>query len=335
MGLETPYAPEGREILSLLRKRAPDEEVQEVINAIHVQAAEHGITDVLIPSTDAYVTSICYIGSKSLSHVLSCIERCKERLLSVGPASEAARRQIIESVVSYWRDQPGIAVNIVDKLLNYTILTPLSVIEWALNAERLGSCKELASPYLFEMVDGTVSKVTNRVRQILAARLDATATLPADQLAMVDETLAREREAMRSLLKTIEDAVSGVAAGAADGFMEADGGPELPNEDDAVLVKKWGERWARVFRRKAAVEEAIVGAEAVAGAIAASERKAAQQKEEAAAKEKAEREAAEAAEAAAAEAAGAAEEAAPATENGTEAAGNGADYMEEDVADAV
>ncbi|KAK3065919.1 hypothetical protein LTS18_002241, partial [Coniosporium uncinatum] len=64
----TPYAPEGREILQLLRKKAPESQIQEVIERIHTQAAEHGVSDPLIPSTDAYMTSICFIGSKSLSH---------------------------------------------------------------------------------------------------------------------------------------------------------------------------------------------------------------------------------------------------------------------------
>src|SRR4051794_13043061 len=118
--------------MALLRKKAPEEDIQAILNLVREKAVGMGVADPLIPSTDAYVTSICAIGSKSLSHVLSCIERCKERLLAIGPQSETARRQIITSVMDYWKDQPGIGVNIIDKLLNYTILTPMSVIEWAL-----------------------------------------------------------------------------------------------------------------------------------------------------------------------------------------------------------
>lgn len=268
--LETPYAQEGRAILQLLRKKAPEEEIQAQIDVIHAQATDLGLEDPLIASTDAYMTAICFIGSKSLSHVLSCIERCKERLLNLGPVSEAARRQIITSVVDYWKDQPGTAVNIVDKLLNYTILSPESVIGWALgqHEQGLGNGAGLSEGWRYEMVAGTVGKVTNRVRQIAAARIQAkTQGLPEEQIQMIEEALGRERDAMRALFAMIEDSVGGVATGASDGLIEAEGGPL--DEGDVDLVKNWGGRWARVFRRKLAVEETIVGEMAMAVSLAA------------------------------------------------------------------
>lgn len=260
---ETPYSTEGRQILALLKKKAPETEIQPLIDAINEQAAEHGIADPLVASTDAYMTAVCFIGSKSLSHVLSCIERCKERLLNIGPQSEAARSQIVKSVVEYWKDQPGTAVNIVDKLLNYTIVTPESVILWALGAESLGNGSALAEGWRYEMIAVTVGKVTNRVRQIVQARVQAVAGgLPDDQIKMLEETLQKERHAMRQLFANIGDSVGGIAQGASDGFIEAEGTIGF-GEKEAKLVKLWGERWARVFRRKLSVEEAVVGEAAV------------------------------------------------------------------------
>lgn len=260
---ETPYSSQGREILALLRKKAPETEIQPLIDAINEQAAEHGITDPLVASTDAYMTAVCFIGSKSLSHVLSCIERCKERLLNIGPQSEGARRQIVKSVVEYWKDQPGTAVNIVDKLLNYTIVTPESVILWALGTESLGNGSALAQGWRYEMIAVTIGKVTNRVRQIVQARVQAVAGgLPDDQIKMLEETLEKERHAMRQLFASIDDSVSGIAQGASDSFIEAEGSIGF-GEKEAKLVKMWGERWGRVFRRKLAVEEAVVGESAV------------------------------------------------------------------------
>ncbi|EON66612.1 hypothetical protein W97_05858 [Coniosporium apollinis CBS 100218] len=262
---QTPYAPEGRELLTLIRKKAPEEQIQEVIDRIHDQAAEHGISDVLIPSTDAYVTAICFIGSKSLSHVLSCIERCKERLLDIGKASDAARRQVIASVVDYWKDQPGIAVNIVDKLLNYSIVSPMNVVQWALG-DHLGAGEALTQSWVYEMVAGTVGKVTNRMRQIADARLER--GLSAEQIELIDQHLLKERESMRELFRFIDDAVTGIASGAADGFIERDGEKGF-GEEEGKLIKAWGGRWARVFRRKAAVEESIVGEAAMEAKVAA------------------------------------------------------------------
>ncbi|KAF2404686.1 cap binding protein [Trichodelitschia bisporula] len=252
----TPYAAEGRQILALLRSRAADTELQVPIDAIHSQALAHGVLDPLVSSTDAYMTAICFIGSKSLSHVLSNIERCKERLLAIGAQSDAARRQIIQSVVSYWAYHPGTAVNIVDKLLNYTIVTPESVVQWALGPDALRDGRVLAEWWRYEMVSVTMFKVTNRVRQIVKARVaGARGALGANEVQLLDDTLEKERVGERALFGSIVEAVSGLANGATEGaIIEGEGG-----EEEGNLVRTWAGRWARVFGRKMAVEEAIVG----------------------------------------------------------------------------
>lgn len=255
-------------MLQLLKARKPESDVQEFVDRINAAAAEHNVAEPLVASTDAYVTCICLIGSKSLSHVLSCIERCKDRLLNLEP--DAARRQIITSVVEYWKDQPGNAVNIVDKLLNYTIVSPEGVVTWALGQGEhgLGDGSGLADGWRYEMVAGTVGKVTNRVRQIVAARIQAKSQgLPDDQIKMLDDTLHSERAAMRALFGLIEDVVGAIADGASDVLLEAEG--QRLTEHEAGLVRGWGEKWARVFRRKAAVEETVVSEMSVAVALAA------------------------------------------------------------------
>ncbi|PLB34484.1 NCBP1 family protein [Aspergillus candidus] len=249
----TPYANEGKELMQLIRKKATDEEIQPVMASIEEQAKGLGVEDPMLPSTDAFVTAICFVGSKSLSHVLSCIERNKERLLAIGPKSPAARRQIITSVMEYWADQPGIGINIIDKLLNYTILTPLSVIEWAL-VDKLDAGAILAKTHVFEMVSATVGKVTNRLRQIVAARTQPGLYEP--QLSLLDETLKRENADMQSLFNVIEDRVVSVAGGSNDELMErGDGSGNLPEDE---IIRQWGQRWLRAFRRKAAVEQAFI-----------------------------------------------------------------------------
>ncbi|CZT06031.1 hypothetical protein WAI453_005238 [Rhynchosporium graminicola] len=245
---DTPFAQEGQEIMALLRKKSPEDAIQPILDRIHTQALEMKLGDELVCSTDAYVTAICYIGSKSLSHVLSCIERCKERLLALGPASPAARKQIIDSVMEYWKDQPGIGVNIVDKLLNYTILSPSSVVSWALSKDgtRLGQA------HVYEMISSTIGKVTNRVRQVVRAK-KVPGLLP-EQQALMDETVERERKAMKDLFDVMEDELVAWASGSKDQMVQ--GGDQGGPEDQ--MIKQWGERWLRVFRRKIAVEEAWV-----------------------------------------------------------------------------
>lgn len=252
--------------MQAIRKREPDEVLQGHINAIHELAEQHGLSEPLVASTDAFMTSICFVGSKSLSHVLSCIERCKDRLLDIGRQSVPARKQIITSVMGYWHDQPGVGVNIVDKLLNYTILTPVAVIEWVL-LEHHDAGAALARSHMYEMVSMTVAKVSHRVRQVLTARLQPRAdeAVPAEEQARVlDETLQMERAEQARLFGVIGDALVGFAEGNNDEMIEAD-------HDGARdrLIREWGVRWLRVFRRKAAVEEAFIGNELAAAEAAA------------------------------------------------------------------
>jgi nuclear cap-binding protein subunit 1 len=110
------------------------------------------------------------------------------------------------------------------------------------------------------MVSITMFKVTNRVRQVVHERDNP--ALPFDSRKQIDEALPNERQAMRDLFSAIEDAVAGVASGAQDEMMEQYDGPS----EERDLIMLWGARWARVWRRKAAVEEAVVG-EAVVGAL--------------------------------------------------------------------
>jgi nuclear cap-binding protein subunit 1 len=89
--------------------------------------------------------------------------------------------------MEYWKDQPGIGVNIVDKLLNYTILSPASVVEWALGKQG----KRLGEAFVYEMVSATIGKVTGRVRQVV--RATKAPGLTAEQRKLLEEGAERER----------------------------------------------------------------------------------------------------------------------------------------------
>ncbi|KAI1802282.1 MIF4G like-domain-containing protein [Daldinia bambusicola] len=235
----TPFAAEGREIAALLKRKAPDEEIQPIIDRIHSAALDQAI-DPLVSSTDVFMTAVCWVGSKSLSHVLACIERTKDRLLDSGAASEAARAQIITAVVSYWSAHPGVAITIIEKLLNYSIITPGAVIDWALAGDRAGPYGQaLSKSWVFELVFNTVVKVTSRLRQVVSSGSN--------------ETTEEEVASMRELFKNMEDALVSWAQGTKDQIMDpvvSDGGEDI--------IKRWGERWLRVFRRRSAIEETFL-----------------------------------------------------------------------------
>ncbi|KAH6652221.1 cap binding protein [Truncatella angustata] len=238
----TPFSAEGKELATLLKKKSPDEEIQPVVDRIHSAALELSI-DPLVSSTDVFVTAVCWVGSKSLSHVLAAIERTKDRLLDIGAASEAARQQIITSVMTYWSAHPGIAITIVEKLLNYTIITPAAVIEWALVGGKAGSGGDaLTKSWVFELVFETVVKVTGRVRQVSTGSGGSEAD--------------GEVTAMRELFKAMEDALVGWSDGAKDQMLDPAESMDGAGGRREEIIQRWGERWLRVFRRRSAIEEA-------------------------------------------------------------------------------
>ncbi|KAL2152524.1 hypothetical protein VTH82DRAFT_5708 [Thermothelomyces myriococcoides] len=250
---DTPFAAEGREITGLLKRKADDEEIEAVIQRIQSQAIDREI-DALVASTDVFVTCVLHVGSKSLSHVLAAIERTKDRLADAGAASDAARSQIITATMAYWSAHPGVALRIIEKLLNYSILTPETVINWAL-VGRTGSTRgeALSVAYIYEMVFNTVVKVTNRVRQLVTKPSSSASAEDAGEEAA---TRDREIKAMRALFATIEDALSSWATGTKDEMIEASEGEG--NSESERMVRRWAERWLRVFRRRAAIEEAFL-----------------------------------------------------------------------------
>jgi nuclear cap-binding protein subunit 1 len=248
----TPFSAEGKEVAQMIRRKASNDEYTPIFEKIEQDAAASGLHDPALASTDVFVTSICWVGSKSLSHVLACIERCKERLMAISSASTACRKQIITSVMDYWKDQTGVGVVILDKLLNYQILTPATVLEWAL-IDHVARGTLLAKTWCYELVNQTTRKVAGRVRSIVGAIRRP--GLPEDQKAELQQTLTRELETMKNLFNLIEDAVVSIRDGNQDEMMESSDALRAEEED---LLKAWGGKWARVFQRKYAVEDAWV-----------------------------------------------------------------------------
>lgn len=251
---DTPFAAEGREIAALLKKKVADDEIQPIIERIHALALDNNL-DPLVASTDVFVTSVLHVGSKSLSHVLAAIERTKDRLTDAGAASDAARSQIISAVMTFWSAHPGVALCIIEKLLNYSILVPSAVINWALVTEAGATRGDaLARAHVYELVFTTVIKVTNRVRQVVRRSSTPDAAMEDDADAAKDAEVA----AMRDLFRAMEDALVSWAEGTKDEQVEMEIGDGEGRSEREALVRRWGQQWLRVFRRRAAIEEAFL-----------------------------------------------------------------------------
>ena len=248
---KVPFSSQGKELAQLIRKKAPDDEFGAILDAVEVDASGQGL-DVKATSTDLLVSAITYVGSKSLSHFLAIVERCKDRLQAIAAEGKALQKQIITSVISFWQYQKGTGVNIIDKLLNYSVVTPEAVIEWLLidNVER-GTV--LAQAWAQEMVEKTCGKVAGRVRQVVHGV--RTPGLNEDKKEELQGVLQVELEKMKNLFAIVADAVASIRDGNNDEMMESS--DQLHAEED-VFIRNWGAKWAKAWSRRGAVEEAWV-----------------------------------------------------------------------------
>lgn len=246
---ENPLASVGKDLLTIVSERKPEEEIKAAFDKVAEIAKEKGLipedsTDSGAITRDAYVTVICHIGAKSLSHVLSCIERCKDTLHALGQEHPDARRQIVGSVLSYWKDQPGIGANVVDKLLNYSIVTPLSVVEWVLYD---AGPDALSNVHAWEMVATTIRKVNMRLTQILAAKESVLATdgIMPEQIAVFRQTLKAAKDEQKQILKLVTERLGGMA----------EQGDEAEDVESGAWVQWWAKGWLRAFGRKFGVTD--------------------------------------------------------------------------------
>lgn len=259
---DTAFSTEGKEVFSLLKDKKPETEIDALLDSVTRTAQEQNLRDPSSFARDIYITSICYLGAKSLSHVLSCIERCKEKLLAIGQESPEAQQQIVRSVMSYWADQPGVGANVVDKLLNYSVLTPSSVVEWAL---RNAGHAALSHNHIWEMVSTTVNKVNNRVRQIVAAcpslgmgeaEDEEYPTVLAAYDATLDSAKVEQKQIAEIVLSALREIADGdrVEGGDDEVFLSMD---DKQSEEYKYWMRWWGIQWLKAFARRYAIEGII------------------------------------------------------------------------------
>ncbi|KAJ1968031.1 Nuclear cap-binding protein subunit 1 [Dispira parvispora] len=113
---------------------------------------------------DVFVQCVLFIGRKSFSHMLNVIERYLPLLKKFGMDADA-KHHIVETVNEFWKDNPQFVTIIVDKLLNYRVVSPLSVLTWALNPLRVQF--DYPAPfYVWETLRNTIHKLESRIQQI-------------------------------------------------------------------------------------------------------------------------------------------------------------------------
>lgn len=245
-----PFGEKFKDMVQLLRKRAPVEEIEPLVEHVEAEAREAGYDDQKARAVAAEVltTSIVWVGSKSISHVLAIVDRTKSLILKLIAMDRIAiSSQILSSILDYWQYQTGTAATIILKLVNYQIFTPENIIAWAFGLGSEGG-KALSKVYLWEIVAGVLAKVAGKVKEVVS--LARRPGLDTDKRAEVNAVLETELAGLRSLYDQSKQALAAMQ----NGQIGASGDVVITEEEEA-LIKVWVAKWAWCMERKAKVME--------------------------------------------------------------------------------
>ncbi|KAJ2156788.1 Nuclear cap-binding protein subunit 1 [Coemansia sp. RSA 552] len=122
------------------------------------------------------VSHVLLLGSKTFSHMLNAIERFMPALQQFGDTAEA-KLEIARTTEDFWRKNSQFFMITIDKLVDYRIIDPLTVVRMLFDRSHVGQWCQF---HLWEILRNAVGKVNMRVAQ-LQARRDAAAAIVEDE----------------------------------------------------------------------------------------------------------------------------------------------------------
>ncbi|KAJ2030013.1 Nuclear cap-binding protein subunit 1 [Coemansia sp. S610] len=155
------------------------------------------------------VEHVLLLGSKTFSHMLNAIEKFMPALQKFGDSPEA-KLQIARVTEDFWLGNPQFFAITIDKLVNYRVIDPATVIAMLFDDGHVGSWSKFQ---YWEILHNTVKKVNMRVVQ-LQGRLEAAVTAanamadddtpaetqPAESVEHVEATLAQMVQEQRDVV---------------------------------------------------------------------------------------------------------------------------------------
>ncbi|KAI8910107.1 MIF4G like-domain-containing protein [Gorgonomyces haynaldii] len=107
--------------------------------------------------------SVMFQGSKSFSHVLSVVERYIHLLQHLNSTPEA-KQHSVQVIVQFWRDNTQFLEIILDKLVNYRVIDPKSIITFVVSPEVLSEhCSRI---FVSNIIKNTIGKVVLKAEQL-------------------------------------------------------------------------------------------------------------------------------------------------------------------------
>ncbi|KAG5437801.1 hypothetical protein PCANB_000515 [Pneumocystis canis] len=126
------YYAEVETLLETMKVNTEQSETDIALEIIEKTAIENNEEDPKFETLNALVQCVLHLGARSFSYALNTIERNLPGLRARCNANEKSRRQTIDIIIKFWKNQPGIGVTLINKFLNYSIIDTISIIEWVL-----------------------------------------------------------------------------------------------------------------------------------------------------------------------------------------------------------
>ncbi|KTW28636.1 uncharacterized protein T551_02486 [Pneumocystis jirovecii RU7] len=156
------YFAEVETLLETMKVNTEQSETDVALEIIEKTAAENNEEDPQFEALKALVQCVLHLGAKSFSNALNTIERNLPGLRARCNASKKACRQTIDIIMKFWKDQPGIAVTLIDKFLNYSIINIVSIIEWVFLDVDI---EYINRGFIWELMKIVLDKINSRVIQ--------------------------------------------------------------------------------------------------------------------------------------------------------------------------
>ncbi|KAG2227596.1 hypothetical protein INT45_002281, partial [Circinella minor] len=161
-----PLHDSAKEVINGMKTKKSSDDIQAILQRFKEEQAAQGADEQEQTKLthELFVQAMLLVGSKSFSHVLNVVERYLEVLRFVNTTPEA-RVHTVTVVASFWKQNSQFLGILLDKLLNYRVIDPTSVITWAFEQQQLEHAER---SFVWEILQNTLNKVVTRVAQVKA-----------------------------------------------------------------------------------------------------------------------------------------------------------------------
>ncbi|CEP08839.1 hypothetical protein [Parasitella parasitica] len=211
--IKDPLHAQAKVIIESLRTKKTVDEVRAILEKFkeEVRAAGADEQDQNRRVREMFVQCLLLVGSKSFSHILNVVERYLDVLRFVNSTPEG-RLHTVQIVASFWEHNTQFLGILLDKLLNYRVIDPTSVISWIFEKNQL---QFVGRAFIWEILKNTLSKVNSRVVQV-KAKLDNFQSLhAANKLKRAEsgqnELAEAEEQQELDTLRIVENSLSSVS----------------------------------------------------------------------------------------------------------------------------